>query len=151
MSDTGLAAELRAAQERVAALERELSAVTGVVQKHQPGGSPPPGGIAELTAWVLAELAAGQVPALLTETDMVAFHRGRMAEHRKNAIASRKRAEAAESRLAALEAAAGRVAEVVEAGEWGGYSAPSSILLPADDTRPALAALRALLGGGGAT
>jgi hypothetical protein len=36
-------------------LRAELSATASVIHKHQPDGSPPPGGLPELAAWVLAD------------------------------------------------------------------------------------------------
>jgi hypothetical protein len=49
-------AELARLRERVGELEREQSAAISIIQRHQPGGSPPPGNWVCLAAWVLGEL-----------------------------------------------------------------------------------------------
>lgn len=43
---------------RAEAAEKELGNVMGTIQRHQPGGSPPPGGSMALTDWVLSSLSA---------------------------------------------------------------------------------------------
>lgn len=47
----------KVAKERIAELEEELASICRLVQRYQPVGSPPPGGLLVLATWILGTLS----------------------------------------------------------------------------------------------